>query len=494
MLQLLLVFVLITGVTYYLTIRRSRKRLFELMGTYPGPFDLPLIGSTYIGIGLNSRTVVEYLLKFLHTLPSPFRAWIGPYATLLFDQPKHLAVILNSQKLVQKSFFQKFFRFDKGVINADHVLWRMLRKRLGPPFSKQVVSDFVPTFNEQADGQLEYLDRFVGSEAVDMLPKMSVYALSSTLVNLFQVKLHAKDYDFCEKFAENSEKMWIHMFRRVYKPWIIPEFLYRLTPSYKVELQQVAKLRALSKEIVQAREVLRGKTPPSNNDCTNTEILIDRLERLTYGTGELDYATMMDNIDTFLFASVDTTSSTVASTLLMMAMHPEVQERVYREVAQVIPAGDYVALEDLPKLAYLDQVIKETMRLIPVATILNRVCTEELQVDDQWTIPMGAIVGIPVIKIHRDRRIWGERSEEFDPDHFLPERCAQRHPYAYIPFSAGIRNCIGMRYAMISMKVVLVKMVKRFRFRTDLKMSDLKFEAAFLLMLANKHMVQIERR
>ncbi|KXJ82711.1 hypothetical protein RP20_CCG011891 [Aedes albopictus] len=240
---------------------------------------------------------------------------------------------------------------------------------------------------------------------------------------------------------------------------------------------------------------MRGKTPPSNNnDSTNTENLIERLERLTYETSEMDYATMMDNIDTFLFASVDTTSSTVASTLLMMAMHPEVQERVYREVAQVTPAGDYVTLEDLPKLTYLDQVIKETMRLIPVATILNRVCTEELQVDDQWTIPVGAIVGIPVLKIHRDRRIWGERSEEFDPDHFLPERCAQRHPYAYIPFSAGIRNCIGMRYAMISMKVVLVKMVKRFRIRTDLKMSDLKFEAAFLLMLANKHMVRIERR
>ncbi|XP_021704581.1 cytochrome P450 4C1 [Aedes aegypti] len=492
MLQLILVFVLFTGLTYYVAFRRSRKRLYELAATFPAPFDLPLIGSTYIGIGLNSKTIIQYLLKFLHNLPSPFRAWMGPFLGIIFDKPQHLAVILNSQHCVQKSVFQKFFRFDKGLINSDRNIWRPQRKQLAAPFSYQVVANFAPSFNEYAEAQLKYLDRFVGAEAFDMLPKLSFYVLSSTLANLFKVQLHSHEYDFMEKFVNNSEQMWINMFRRVYKPWLIPEFIYRLTPSYKMELQQVGKLRALSEEIVEARKVLQQKSHPGDDHNASSEVLIERLERLTYKTGDMTNEEMMDNIDTFLFAAVDTTTSTMASTLLMMAIHPEVQERVYQEVSQVVP-NDYIAIEDLPNLVYLERVMKETMRLIPIAGMLNRVCEKELQVGE-WTIPVGATIGIPVLKVHRDRAVWGERSDEFDPDNFLPEKVAQRHPYAYIPFSAGIRNCVGMRYANVSMKVLLAKLVKRFRFKTDLTMKDLKFEAAFLMMLANKHMMRIERR
>lgn len=206
MLQLVLVFVLFTGFTYYLAFRRSRKRLYELAATFPAPFDLPLIGSTYIGIGLNSKTIIEYLLKFLHNLPSPFRAWMGPFLGIIFDKPQHLAVILNSQHCVQKSVFQKFFRFDKGLINSDRNIWRPQRKQLAAPFSYQVVANFAPSFNEYAEEQLKYLDRFVGAEAFDMLPKLSFYVLSSTLANLFKVQLHSHDYDFMEKFVKNSEQ------------------------------------------------------------------------------------------------------------------------------------------------------------------------------------------------------------------------------------------------------------------------------------------------
>lgn len=206
MFQLLLVFVLFTGIAYYVLFRRSRKRLYELAATFPAPFDLPLIGSTYIGYGLNSTGIVEYLMPYLHTLKTPIRAWMGPFLGLVFDQPDHLAVILNSPNCVEKSVFQSFFRFEKGLLNVEHHLWRPLRKQLGPPLSGKVVGTFVPKFNTESDKLVQYLDQFVGKGAINLLPKVAAYSMAGALVNLFDVDIYVDDFSFMEEFADNTEK------------------------------------------------------------------------------------------------------------------------------------------------------------------------------------------------------------------------------------------------------------------------------------------------
>ncbi|XP_065082838.1 probable cytochrome P450 313a4 [Ochlerotatus camptorhynchus] len=490
MIELLIVFFLCSSLAYYVKFRRSRKRMYELAAKIPGPFDLPLIGSSYMGYGLNSTQITEYLLQFMHSIPTPMRGWLGPFLVVIFDKPEHLSVILNSQSCVQKSPLYKFFRFEKGIIFTERNLWRLLRKRLNPTFSSQTVRSFVPVFDTEADRMVDQLDQFVGKEAFDILPKTSVYTISATLTNLMKVHMHTDDIEYKEEFADNAEKMWILLFRRIYKPWLFPEFIYRLTPEFKRESKRIAQLQDLSREVYEAR--LATKPNFSESGSPSEEVLIERLEQMFFKTGEIDHATMMNNIDTFLFASNDTTTNVIANSLLMMAMHPAVQERAYQEVLEIVPSGAITA-EDLSKLVYLEMVIKETMRLIPVAPIITRTCEEELQVD-QWTIPAGAIVAMPIMKIHRDRSIWGERSEDFDPDNFLPEKCAQRNPYAYLPFSSGLRNCIGMRYAWVALKVALAKLIRRYRFSTDLKMEDIKFEASLVLLLSNKHMMRIEWR
>ncbi|KAL1394467.1 hypothetical protein pipiens_011931 [Culex pipiens pipiens] len=404
MIELFLVFFTCCSVAYYyLTFRRSRKRLYELAARIPGPFDWPIIGSLHLGVGVTkSRDIFEYMTQFLHKLELPTRAWLGPFLVVAFDHPEHVAVILNSTHCIRRSFMYRFFRFDKGLLmTPDPQHWKMLRKRLNSSFSPLVLKNFAPAFNECAD-------------------KLISNARDSTRIN------------------NNSEH-------------------------------------------------------PPQEDPPNAEVLIDRLERMAYETQEIDQETFLSNIDTFMFASNDTTSNVMSTTLLMLAMHPEIQERVFAEVSQVIPTTNFIPQEALSKLVYLEMVIKESMRLVPVGSILGRICEKELTVD-QWTIPAGTEVVIPIFKMHRNKAVWGERSEEFDPDNFLPERCAKRHPYAYIPFSGGIRNCIGMKYAYMSLKIVLAKLIARYRFRTELKLDQLKFEPSLILLIVNKHMVRLERR
>lgn len=109
-------------------------------------------------------------------------------------------------------------------------------------------------------------------------------------------------------------------------------------------------------------------------------------------------------------------------------------------------------------------------------------------------IPKGTIVGIPIFKMHRDPIFYGNDSEKFNPDHFLPEKCTERHQYSYIPFSGGSRNCIGMYYANVNVRMGLVKILSRYRFTTKMKLEDLQFKVAVTLQTCNAHAVEVHKR
>ena len=96
--------------------------------------------------------------------------------------------------------------------------------------------------------------------------------------------------------------------------------------------------------------------------------------------------------------------------------------------------------------------------------------------------------------LHRRKDIWGENAELFNPDNFLPENVEKRHPYSFLPFSGGARNCIGYRYAMISLKILLIYLVKNYKFSTHLKYEDIQFRSDINLKLCTKHWVSIEQR
>lgn len=98
--------------------------------------------------------------------------------------------------------------------------------------------------------------------------------------------------------------------------------------------------------------------------------------------------------------------------------------------------------KQLSNLNYMERVIKESMRLYPSVTSLTRYVTKEIKSKSGYTIPKGCELFINIYDIHRDEKHWPD-PEKFDPDRFLPDNCVNRHPFAYMPFSAGPRNCLG---------------------------------------------------
>lgn len=143
------------------------------------------------------------------------------------------------------------------------------------------------------------------------------------------------------------------------------------------------------------------------------------------------------------FQATDTSSWAIAFTLLMLAMHPEIQEKVIGELNSVMPDKTCdITRNELEQLDLLERCAKESLRLFPPVTLMARKCDAPFKLRD-YDITPGMSIVVDIHRLHRKERYWGTNAHLFNPDNFLPEQVAARPPYCYIPFSAGLRDCIG---------------------------------------------------
>lgn len=185
----------------------------------------------------------------------------------------------------------------------------------------------------------------------------------------------------------------------------------------------------------------------------NTE---DPSQRLTKGN-------VAGNMLLMILAGFDTTATALTWALYFLATNPEIQQRAFEEVNTVLQ-GSHPDIENIKELQYLNMFIKETMRHTPPAGVVpGRVAEEEVAIPNTpYIIPKGAMISYSIFSIHRDPKHW-PNPDKFNPDHFLPENVQKRHPYAYMPFSAGRRVCIGQQFSLIEQQIALSVVLQRFK-------------------------------
>ncbi|GBN31144.1 Cytochrome P450 3A13 [Araneus ventricosus] len=166
----------------------------------------------------------------------------------------------------------------------------------------------------------------------------------------------------------------------------------------------------------------------------------------------------------FFIGGYETVSSVLAFTAYLLALHPDIQERVHEELVEAIKQSNgELTYETLQNMKYLDNVISETMRLYPPAIRTERMAFEDYKLGDTGiTIPKGTIVTIPIYAMHRDPEVFPD-PEKFDPDRWTSEESQKRDQLAYLPFGAGPRNCVAMRFALIELKVCLAYTILNFK-------------------------------
>ncbi|XP_039312861.1 probable cytochrome P450 6a14 [Solenopsis invicta] len=165
----------------------------------------------------------------------------------------------------------------------------------------------------------------------------------------------------------------------------------------------------------------------------------------------------------FFAAGFETSATTMTFALYELAQQHDIQDKTRNEIDEVLTKHGELTYDAVNDMTYLQKVISETLRKYPPVSILNRICTKEIELPN-FRVPKGTLITIPLLELHRDLSIYQD-PDKFDPERFNADEIKERHPYAYMPFGEGPRNCIGLRFGYLQVKVGLLSLLSKYKFK-----------------------------
>lgn len=244
-------------------------------------------------------------------------------------------------------------------------------------------------------------------------------------------------------------------------------------------------LRGFTDGVIQARrkELSRTFDESIEPNCVRKQAMLDFFLKSTINGEPLSEQELRESVDGLIFAGHDSTSSAISFCLYNIAKYPEVQRKILEEVRSVIQPGEKITSNQLNDLKYLDLVIKESLRLFPPAPFFSRKLSEQVTAGG-YTLPKGSSVAISPFLMGRDPKLF-QNPLDFIPERFDTETTSEKvNSYAYVPFSAGPKGCIGQKFAVLEIKSVLSLIVSNFEISLK-SQDDLDLYSALILKAEN---------
>ncbi|KAK3740560.1 hypothetical protein QZH41_014951 [Actinostola sp. cb2023] len=347
-----------------------------------------------------------------------------------------------------------------GIVKGES--WRKIRNTLSPSFSAHKLKAMVPMINTTCDILLNKIEEVSKTkESFDILGYQQALTLDIVMSTSFG--LHTE-------FQINADDPVFKMAIAAMKPGplqaianiVLPLFPYGERFAFsrlggRLFFKDMLDLCALAQDVVDERR----KKESSRKDFLDS--MLNATNPDTSDNKKLSDEELIAQLIGFLLAGHETTSTTLALVCYNLATKPDVQERLQQEIDRVWTDEDEMPSYDMVhELPYLDMVMSETLRLYTLGFMLLRECTKECVIKG-IKISKDTPILVPVYSIHRDPNIY-PNPETFDPERFSAEAKQSRDPFLYLAFGHGPRNCIATRFAQIEVKLVLVRLLKKYSF------------------------------
>ncbi|XP_074206633.1 cytochrome P450 4F3 isoform X2 [Camelus bactrianus] len=432
----------------------------------------------HLGLIQSSEEGLLYIQGLASTYGDVCCWWVGPWhAVIRIFHPTCVKPVLFAPAAVapKNSFFYEFLKpwLGDGLLLSAGDKWSRHRRMLTPAFHFNILKSYVKIFNDSAKVMHAKWQCLIteGHTRLNMFEHISLMTLDSLqkCVFSFDSNCQEKPIGYIAAILELSALVA----KRHQQLFQYKDFVYYLTPDGQRFRRACHQVHDFTDAVIRERrrtlpdegadDFLKAKAKTKTLDFIDVLLLTKDED----GTGLSD-EDIRAEADTFMFAGHDTTASGLSWVLYNLAKHPEYQERCRQEVEELLKDREPKEIEwdDLTQLPFLTMCIKESLRLHPPAPTISRCCTQDIVLPDGRVIPKGVICLISIFGIHHNPSVWPD-PEVYDPFRFDPEHIKGRSPLAFIPFSAGPRNCIGQSFAMTEMKVVLALTLLRFRVLPD---------------------------
>ncbi|XP_029156076.1 cytochrome P450 4C1-like isoform X1 [Nylanderia fulva] len=441
------------------------------------------------------RTNYERLLltrqNMLHFKEGIFVNWFGIKPFINLYKPELLEIILPSTMYIEKGNPYKFLDswLGKGLLTSTGKQWFHDRKLISPTFHFNILDKFAIVILENRDSDKMSRERITTIQA--FINKAALDVICETAMG---VNIRAQEVE--TKYTATIHRSSKLLMDRFFRPWQWPNWLYVLMPIGKEYESGINNLHKFTREVINKRKIARQlQNDSAKSENKDDEFNIGKQKRKAFldvllDQNEKDETPLTDDelraqVDTFMFEGHDTTAVAISWTLFLLGNNLDQQEKVHKELEEVFEDSKTPAsVKKLSQLKYLDMAIKESLRLYPSVPIILRQLSQDIKLSN-YTLPKGATVSIQIAFMHRNPQIWPD-STKFDPDRFLPENSKHRHPYAYIPFSAGPRNCIGKRFALLEEKIILTAILRKWRLKSVKATEAVQYETSIILRPCEK--------
>ncbi|XP_052073285.1 cytochrome P450 4F2-like [Mytilus californianus] len=414
----------------------------------------------------------------------------------MFFFPEFNVVHPDSARILMKSSEPKAIGFGgaysmmkswlgDGLLISSGKKWERNRRLITPAFHFGILKPYVNIYNSSTDKFLDNLNEFAEtSRPVDIFPLVSLETLDTILRCAFSYQGNIQTEGIKHPYVAAVNRLAHLLADRWLKPWLYWDTIYYMTPKGREYRKLCQYVHDFSEGVIRERQqTFLTDGPPTSRHLDFLDILLTAKDDNGIG---LSFEDIRAEVDTFLFEGHDTTASAISWAIYHLGKHQKEQEIIYSELSELLNNNKQVSWENLQIMPKLTAFVKESMRMIAPVPGVQRQLTSPITIDNV-TIPAGVVVDMGIYMLHHHPDVWPD-DDVFKPERFLQEDITERHPYSFLPFAAGSRNCIGQHFAMDEIKVVLARLVQRYKV---FLVPDHKYEIEPELVMRAKYGIKV---
>ncbi|CAH0554674.1 unnamed protein product [Brassicogethes aeneus] len=461
----------------YVNIKKINKKWRDFYNI-PGPKGHPIIANSLLLLGISKEQLFKDMRKRGLEYYPIYKLSFGTIRHVYLFSPEDFELVMSSMKHITKNEVYTFLHgwLGTGLLTSDGSKWQTRRKILTPAFHFTILQDFLNIFNEETKTLVQNLSKLSNvSNCIDVKVPITEFTLGTVAETAMGINLNKNggiEQDYYKNAIYDYGDLMMH---RMTRPWHYNHFIYGLSQTCRNEKKATTILHSFTNKVIESRKKQFQEQEHAEKSYSTKKRLamLDLLLSYQRDGADITDDGIREEVDTFMFEGHDTTSIALCFLLMMLANEEYHQNLVYEEIMEVL--GDRTPdYNDLNNLNYMERCIKECLRLYPSVPMIGRVAGEEIQTHSGYKIPKDCQIQLNILDMHRNPNVY-DNPEKFDPDRFLPENSRSRHPFAYIPFSAGPRNCIGQRFAMMELKSTLCGVLRKFKLEAVDTPEDLTF-------------------